>query len=216
LIKSHLTSWKKAFKKDHLRIKIQNKWFDDFKNTDLYQAQKKYKRLRSTFTFIDYLILSGLFLVVYSTPVSEINALFGSQLSQELYQLIVLNYTIFIFILALFIVLFLLNDKRKANHTFKNIMKVGLFGGLNALLLAFSFVIQPAYLLIFTGLLVVKVVLRRWKDLQLEVVKEAYMKATQDNLIRHYKSKGIVFELLDEPQIRRIDIDQETYIKEEF
>lgn len=95
-------------------------------------------------------------------------------------------------------------------------MMVGLFGGINALLLAFSFVIQPGYLLIFTGLLVVKVVLRRWKDLQLEVVKEAYMKATQDNLIHHYKSKGIVFEMLDEPRIRRIDIDQETYIKEEF
>lgn len=113
MIKSHLTSWKEAFKNDHLRVKIQNKWFDDFKNTDLYQVQKKYKRLRNALILIDYLILSGLFLVVYSTPVSEINALFGSQLSQESYQLIVLNYTIFIFILALFIVLFLLKDKPK-------------------------------------------------------------------------------------------------------
>ena len=47
MIKAHLKSWKKAFEKDHLRIKKQNEWFDDFKNESLprtkeIQTGKKY------------------------------------------------------------------------------------------------------------------------------------------------------------------------------
>lgn len=203
MFKAHFNLWKKAFKNDHLRVKIQNKWFDDFKKTTLYQEQKKYKRIRNTFLCMDYLILSLLFFVVYTLPASELNALFGSHLLQESYQLIVLNYTILILILDLFLVLFLLRDKLMATRAFTTIMTVGLFGGVNTFLLAFSFIIRPAYLLIVAGMLVLKVILRKWKYDQLEIVQDAYMKATQDNLINHYKSKGIFFEMLDEPQIRR-------------
>ena len=202
MIKAHLKSWKKAFEKDHLRIKKQNEWFDDFKKTNLYQ-QKKYKRVRNTFICMDYLILSFLFFVVYTLPVSELNALFASHLLQESYQLIVLEYTILILILDLFIVSFLLSDKLRATRAFTTIMTIGLFGGVNMFLLAFSFIIRPAYLLIFAGMLALKVVLRKWKEGQLEIVQDVYMKAAQDNLISHYNSKGILFEMLDEPQIRR-------------
>jgi len=203
MIKAHLKSWKKTFEKDHLRIKKQNEWFDDFKKTNLYQEQKKYKRVRNTFICMDYFILSLLFFVVYTLPVSELNALFASHLLQESYQLIVLEYTILILILDLFIVLFLLSNKLRATRAFTTIMTVGLFGGVNIFLLAFSFIIRPAYLLIVAGMLALKVVLRKWKECQLEIVQDAYMKAAQDNLISHYNSKGILFEMLDEPQIRR-------------
>ena len=203
MIKAHLKSWKKAFEKDHLRIKKQNEWFDDFKKTNLYQEQKKYKRVRNTFICMDYFILSLLFFVVYTLPVSELNALFASHLLQESYQLIVLEYTILILILDFFIVLFLLSNKLRATRAFTTIMTVGLFGGVNIFLLAFSFIIRPAYLLIVAGMLALKVVLRKWKECQLEIVQDAYMKAAQDNLISHYNSKGILFEMLDEPQIRR-------------
>ena len=203
MFKAHFNLWKKAFKNDHLRVKIQNKWFDDFKKTTLYQEQKKYKRIRNTFLCMDYLILSLLFFVVYTLPVSELNALFASHLLQESYQLIVLEYTILILILDFFIVLFLLSNKLRATLAFTTIMTVGLFGGVNMFLLAFSFIIRPAYLLIFAGMLASKVGLRKWKECQLEIVQDAYMKATQDNLINHYKSKGILFEMLDEPHIRR-------------
>ena len=186
-----------------LDIKKQNEWFDDFKKTNLYQEQKKYKRVRNTFICMDYFILSLLFFVVYTLPVSELNALFASHLLQESYQLIVLEYTILILILDLFIVLFLLSNKLRATRAFTTIMTVGLFGGVNIFLLAFSFIIRPAYLLIVAGMLALKVVLRKWKECQLEIVQDAYMKAAQDNLISHYNSKGILFEMLDEPQIRR-------------
>ncbi|WP_185938665.1 hypothetical protein [Enterococcus casseliflavus] len=108
-----------------------------------------------------------------------------------------------ILILDLFIVLFLLSNKLRATRAFTTIMTVGLFGGVNIFLLAFSFIIRPAYLLIVAGMLALKVVLRKWKECQLEIVQDAYMKAAQDNLISHYNSKGILFEMLDEPQIRR-------------
>ena len=181
----------KAFEKDHLRIKKQNEWFDDFKNESLPRT-KEYKRVRNTFICMDYFILSLLFFVVYTLPVSELNALFASHLLQESYQLIVLEYTILILILDLFIVLFLLSNKLRATRAFTTIMTVGLFGGVNIFLLAFSFIIRPAYLLIVAGMLALKVVLRKWKECQLEIVQDAYMKAAQDNLISHYNSKGIL------------------------
>lgn len=209
MIKEAFKQWKHALKEEHLQIKIQNKWFEELKKTDFYRQLNKYKWLRNSFILIDYIILFGCYLSIYTLPASELNALFGNQISQDYYQIIVFNYTIFILILDLFIVLFLSNYEFKTNRTFTNIMIIGLFGGLNTFLLAFSFVVQPAYLLFVLGLVIVKVVIRKWKSLQREAVFLSYKEAEKEDLINHYKRHGIRFEMEDEPRIYRMDYFQE-------
>ena len=91
MIKEAFKQWKHALKEEHLQIKIQNKWFEELKKTDFYRQLNKYKWLKNSFILIDYIILVGCYLSIYTLPASELNALFGNQISQDYYQIIVFN-----------------------------------------------------------------------------------------------------------------------------
>lgn len=219
MIKEAFKQWKHELKEEHLQIKIQNKWFEELKKTDFYRQLNKYKWLRNSFILIDYVILVGCYLPIYTLTVSEINAFFGSHITKEAYQNIVFAYTTFIIMLALLFISFLINqinDKLKANRIFTNIMTFGLFGGFNTFLLVFSFVVQPAYFLFVLGLVIVKIVIRKWKELQREAVFLSYKEAEKEDLIGHYNRHGIRFEMEDEPRIYRMDYFQEENKNEEL
>jgi len=197
MIKEAFKQWKHELKEEHLQIKIQNKWFEELKNTDFYRQLNKYKWLRNSFILIDYVILVGCYLPIYTLTVSEINAFFGSHITKEAYQNIVFAYTTFIIMLALLFISFLINqinDKLKANRIFTNIMAFGLFG----------------------GLVIVKIVIRKWKELQREAVFLSYKEAEKEDLIGHYNRHGIRFEMEDEPRIYRMDYFQEENKNEEL
>ncbi len=196
MIKEAFKQWKHELKEEHLQIKIQNKWFEELKNTDFYRQLNKYKWLRNSFILIDYVILVGCYLPIYTLTVSEINAFFGSHITKEAYQNIVFAYTTFIIMLALLFISFLINqinDKLKANRIFTNIMAFGLF-----------------------GLVIVKIVIRKWKELQREAVFLSYKEAEKEDLIGHYNRHGIRFEMEDEPRIYRMDYFQEENKNEEL
>lgn len=76
-------------------------------------------------------------------------------------------------------------------------------------MLAFSFVVQPAYFIFILGLVIVKVGIRKWKELQREAVFLSYKEANKEGMISHYKRHGILFEMEDEPRIYRMDYFQE-------
>lgn len=62
MIKEAFKQWKHELKEEHLQIKIQNKWFEELKKTDLYRQLKKYKGLRNRSILSDYVILVGCYL----------------------------------------------------------------------------------------------------------------------------------------------------------
>ncbi|KPG70850.1 hypothetical protein [Enterococcus sp. RIT-PI-f] len=219
MIKEAFKQWKHKLKEEHLQIKIQNKWFEELKKTDLYRQLKKYKWLRNVSILIDYIILVGCYLSIYTLPVSKLNDFFGSHITKETYQNIVFIYTILVLLLMIFSVFFtvvLSKDKLKDVRVLNNMLIFFLFGGVNYLLLCLACIIQPAYLLFVLGLVIVKVVIRKWKELQREAVFLSYNEAHKEGLISHYKRHGILFEMEDEPRTYRMDYFQEENKKEEL
>lgn len=83
-------------------------------------------------------------------------------------------------------------------------------------MLCLASIIQPAYFLFILGLIIVKVVIRKWKELQREAVFLSYKKAEKEDLINHYNRHGIRFEMEDEPRIYRMDYFQEENKNEEL
>ncbi|WP_440912159.1 hypothetical protein [Enterococcus innesii] len=219
MIKEAFKQWKHELKEEHLQIKIQNKWFEELKKTDLYRQLKKYKWLRNGSILIDYIILVGCYLSIYTLPVSKLNTILGSHITKETYQNIVFIYTILVLLLMIFSVFFtvvLSKDKSKDVRVLNNMLIFFLFGGVNYLLLCLACIIQPAYLLFVLGLGIVKIVIRIWKDLQREAVFLSYNEAEKEDLIGHYKRHGILFEMGDEPRIYRMDYFQEENKNEEL
>lgn len=106
MIKEAFKQWKHELKEEHLQIKIQNKWFEELKKTDLYRQLKKYKWLSNGSILIDYIILVGCYLSIYTLPVSKLNAILGSHITKETYQNIVFIYTILVLLLMIFSVFF--------------------------------------------------------------------------------------------------------------
>lgn len=219
MIKEAFKKWKYALKEEHLQIKIQNKWFEELKKTDFYRQLNKYKWLRNSFILIDYVLIVGCYLSIYTLPVSKLNAILGSHVTKETYQNIVFIYTILVLLLMIFSVSFtvvLSKDKPKDVRVLNNMLIFFLFGGVNYLLLCLACIIQPAYLLFVLGLVIVKVVIRKWKELQREAVFLSYKEAEKENLIGHYNRHGILFEMGDEPRIYRMDYFQEENKNEEL
>lgn len=219
MIKEAFKKWKYALKEEHLQIKIQNKWFEELKKTDFYRQLNKYKWLRNSFILIDYVLIVGCYLSIYTLPVSKLNAILGSHVTKETYQNIVFIYTILVLLLMIFSVSFtvvLSKDKPKDVRVLNNMLIFFLFGGVNYLLLCLACIIQPAYLLFVLGLVILKVVIRKWKELQREAVFLSYKEAEKENLIGHYNRHGILFEMGDEPRIYRMDYFQEENKNEEL
>ncbi|EPH64442.1 hypothetical protein D931_01670 [Enterococcus faecium 13.SD.W.09] len=219
MIKEAFKKWKYALKEEHLQIKIQNKWFEELKKTDFYRQLNKYKWLSNSFILIDYVLIVGCYLSIYTLPVSKLNAILGSHVTKETYQNIVFIYTILVLLLMIFSVSFtvvLSKDKPKDVRVLNNMLIFFLFGGVNYLLLCLACIIQPAYLLFVLGLVIVKVVIRKWKELQREAVFLSYKEAEKENLIGHYNRHGILFEMGDEPRIYRMDYFQEENKNEEL
>lgn len=219
MIKEAFKKLKYALKEEHLQIKIQNKWFEELKKTDFYRQLNKYKWLRNSFILIDYVLIVGCYLSIYTLPVSKLNAILGSHVTKETYQNIVFIYTILVLLLMIFSVSFtvvLSKDKPKDVRVLNNMLIFFLFGGVNYLLLCLACIIQPAYLLFVLGLVIVKVVIRKWKELQREAVFLSYKEAEKENLIGHYNRHGILFEMGDEPRIYRMDYFQEENKNEEL
>lgn len=125
MIKEAFKQWKHELKEEHLQIKIQNKWFEELKKTDLYRQLKKYKWLRNGSILIDYIILVGCYLSIYTLPVSKLNAILGSHITKETYQNIVFIYTILVLLLMIFSVFFtvvLSKDKSKDVRVLNNML----------------------------------------------------------------------------------------------
>ncbi|WP_429968918.1 hypothetical protein [Enterococcus sp. DIV0765a] len=219
MIKEAFKQWKHELKEEHLQIKIQNKWFEELKKTDLYRQLKKYKWLRNGSILIDYIILVGCYLSIYTLPVSKLNAILGSHITKETYQNIVFIYTILVLLLMIFSVFFtvvLSKDKSKDVRVLNNMLIFFLFGGVNYLLLCLACIIQPAYFIFILGLVIVKVGIRKWKELQREAVFLSYKEVNKEGKISHYKRHGIRFEMEDEPRIYRMDYFQEENKNEEL
>lgn len=219
MIKEAFKQWKHELKEEHLQIKIQNKWFEELKKTDLYRQLKKYKWLRNGSILIDYIILVGCYLSIYTLPVSKLNAILGSHITKVTYQNIVFIYTILVLLLMIFSVFFtvvLSKDKLKDVRVLNNMLIFFLFGGVNYLLLCLACIIQPAYFIFILGLVIVKVGIRKWKELQRKAVFLSYKEANKEGMISHYKRHGILFEMEDEPRIYRMDYFQEENKNEEL
>lgn len=212
MIKEAFKQRKHELKEEHLQIKIQNKWFEELKKTDFYRQLNKYKWLRNSFILIDYVILVGCYLSIYTLPVSELNDFFGSHITKEAYQNIVFNYTVLVLsliLLFIFTTVVLSKDKVKDDRSLYRMLFFFLFGGVNFFFLCLASIIQPAYFLFILGLIIVKVVIRKWKELQREAVFLSYKEAEKEDLINHYNRHGIRFEIEDEPRIYRMDYFQE-------
>lgn len=125
MIKEAFKQWKHELKEEHLQIKIQNKWFEELKKTDLYRQLKKYKWLRNGSILIDYIILVGCYLSIYTLPVIKLNTILGSHITKETYQNIVFIYTILVLLLMIFSVFFtvvLSKDKPKDVRVLNNML----------------------------------------------------------------------------------------------
>lgn len=203
--KEAFKQWKYTLKEEHLQIKLQNRWFEELKKTDLYHQQRKYNYLKNSSIFFDYFILTVCYLSLYMLPVSELNAFLSINISQNYYRMIVQTYSIIILFLDLFVLLFLLSDNNKTIRIFTIIIASSFFGGMNLFLLTFAFTIQPLYYLAILFLIIVKLGIKKRISLQKEVVLTAFEKAEKKDMLRLYKYYGIRFEMKDEPYIYRDD-----------